>query len=56
MITYLRIFLGMRNASVKSCRENQNKYFISITFLLNRAVYEISEIKAVEPEMSQKAI
>ena len=34
--------LGVRNVSDKSCKENQNTHFVSVTFVSeNRTVYEI---------------
>ena len=33
--------LKMRNPSDKSCRENQNTHFWSVTFFFNRAIYEV---------------
>ena len=43
-------FLGMRNVSVKSCREDQNTRFTSTNFFLKCAVYEIMWGNIVEPD------
>jgi len=44
----------MRNVWDKSCRENQNTYFVFI--FLNRAVYEIMWKNIVGPDSRQMTI
>ena len=56
MITYIRIFLRMRNVPQKSYRENQNKYFISITFSENRVDNEMRWKNDVENDRPQMTI
>jgi len=38
----------MRSASDKSCRENPNTFYCSVTYYENRAIYEIIWKKNVE--------
>jgi hypothetical protein len=45
--------MRMRNVSDKSCRENQNTYFIFNKFSENHAVYEIMWKNMVEPDRPQ---
>jgi hypothetical protein len=47
----------MRNVSDKSCRENKNTHFSSVTcFFENRAVYEIMWKDTAEPDRSHITI
>ena len=45
----------MRNLLDKSCRENQNTYFMFNNFFENCAVYEKMSKTLVEPDWSQMA-
>jgi hypothetical protein len=47
------ILLKMKNASYKSCTENQNTHFTFSTFSENRIVYEIMSKNLVQPEKPQ---
>jgi hypothetical protein len=48
------VLLRMRNVSDKSCRENQNTYFmLQISFPENTAVYEIMWKNTVQPDRPQ---
>jgi hypothetical protein len=51
-----RILLRMRNVSDNSCRENQNKHFLFIFFVLNSAFYEITWKNIVETDRPQMTI
>ena len=54
MIISRLIFRIMINVFDKSCREIQNKYFISNKFFSeNRAVYEIERKNMVQPDRPQ---
>jgi hypothetical protein len=46
----------MRNVSDKSCRENENTFYVQKLFSENRAVYTIMRKNMVEPDRSQMAI
>jgi hypothetical protein len=53
------ILLRMRNVSVKSCREDQNKHFVLNSFFFpseNRAVYEIMWRNTERPDRQQMTI
>jgi hypothetical protein len=41
MIVSHSVLLRMRNVSDKHCRETENIFYIQLTFIVNRAVYEI---------------
>ena len=57
-IIFLSFILRMRNISDKSCRENQNNYFMSKNdfFFENRAVYEIMWKNILQPGRTQMRI
>ena len=57
-LSYLaHFFLRLRNASNKSCAENQNTHFtFSNFFSKNRAIYEIMWKNLVQPVRPQMAI
>jgi len=49
MLYLAQLFLGMRNISEKSCRENQNTHFMFSNFFYeNHAVYELMWKNIVE--------
>jgi hypothetical protein len=50
MITSHTALLRMRNISDKSCRENQNTFYVQFFFFLSRAVYKIVWNSMVEPD------
>jgi len=50
------VILRMRNVLEKSCRENLNTHFISVTFFKNHIVYEIMWKNIVEPDRQQMTV
>jgi len=51
------VLLEMRNVSDKSCRENQNPYFVFSNFFFeNGDIYEIMWKTIVEPSRPQMTI
>ena len=47
----------MRSVSERSCRDNQNTYFVINNFFFeNRAVYEIMWKNTVQPDRPQMAV
>jgi hypothetical protein len=43
----------MRNVLDKSCRENENSFYVQFRFSENRAVYKIMSKNMMEPEGPQ---
>jgi hypothetical protein len=50
------LLLRMRNVPDKSCRENENTFYVQLLFPKNLIVYEIMWKNMVEPERPQMTI